>query len=324
MRSLTTAALAVLPLLALSLVPACASSDVDDELLADSTDSASLDGKADADNGAFTYYAIRQDARRCASPMCGGWFLARVNRTTTICNTGSTAAECYTPVLDWSESDLDQGQQDKLLGKAGQSAISGSRFALVRGRFAKKNTTTPRPELGKFIVSEAWVAEGDHAPEGVFAKVYQNGIRCIAAPCPSLTEKGLNTSNTANISDLDFAPSGLTDRQVDGFNDQLTAPSGIIVAGDRYTFKISGRSGKGRTVSNGFHRLANAPAAADCFVGGCSGQVCSDREGVITTCEWRPEYACYQDAACERQPSGSCGWTPSATLNACLATPTTP
>ncbi len=322
MRSLITAALAALPVLALSFVSACAS-DVDDELLADSTDDANLDGKADADNGAYTYYSIRRDMRRCAWPMCGEFQLARVNRTTTVCANGTSAAECYTPVLDWSQSGLDQGQQDKLVGQSGKL---GGKFALVRGRFAKKNTTTPRPELGKFIVTEAWVAEGDNAPQGVFAKVYQNGVRCIAAPCPSLTEKGLNTSNTVNISELDFSPSGLTDRQVEGFIEQETAPSGIIVTGDRYTFQVSGRSGKGRTVSNGFHRLANPPAASDCFVGGCSGQVCSDREGVITTCEWRPEYACYQDddATCERQPSGACGWTPTAELNSCLAHPTTP
>lgn len=316
MRALALA-LAALPLLALSLVPACASSDTDDELLADSADDANLDGKADSDTGAYTYFSIRQDARRCAWPMCSGWFVSRVNRTSTVCNTGSAASECYTPVLDWSESNLDQGQQDKLLGSA---ARLGGKFALVRGRFAKKNTTTPQPNLGKFIVTEAWVAEGANAPDGVFAKVFENGIRCIAAPCPTLTEKGLNTGNTANIADLDYAVGDFTDRQIEGFVDDYIAPSGIIIAGARYTFKMNGRSGKGRTVTNAFHRLANA-AAADCFVGGCSGQVCSDQEGVITTCQWRPEYACYQDAdaTCERQSSGQCGWTPTPELSACLA-----
>lgn len=316
-RNLSLAALPLLALTTMSLVPACASSDTDDELLADSTDDAALDGKADAADGAYTYYAIKIDMRRCAAPMCGGFWLSRVNRTSTTCANGSTAEKCYTPVLDWSESGLDQAQQDKLVGSA---AKINATYALVRGRFAKKNTTTSQPSLGKFIVTEAWVAEGANAPEGVFAKVYQNGIRCIAAPCPSLTEKGLNTGNTVNIADLDFAPGDFTDRQVDGLVAQYTAPSGLIVAGDRYTFKISGRSGKGRTVTNAFSRLANAPAANDCFVGGCSSQICSDREGVISTCEWRPEYACYQDAdaICERQPSGECGWTPTAELETCL------
>jgi hypothetical protein len=59
--------------------------------------------------------------------------------------------------------------------------------------------------------------------------------------------------------------------------------------------------------------------AAPCFRGGCSNQLCSDQPGLGSTCEWRAEYACYQQAACERQPNGTCGHTPSATLTACLA-----
>jgi hypothetical protein len=62
------------------------------------------------------------------------------------------------------------------------------------------------------------------------------------------------------------------------------------------------------------------PAAA-CFKGGCGGQTCSDQEGVITTCEFRPEHACYASATCERQADGACGWTQTAELTACLADP---
>ncbi len=47
----------------------------------------------------------------------------------------------------------------------------------------------------------------------------------------------------------------------------------------------------------------------DCEIGGCSGTVCSDEPGVVSSCEFRPEYACYSDAICERQPGGDCGWT---------------
>ena len=59
-------------------------------------------------------------------------------------------------------------------------------------------------------------------------------------------------------------------------------------------------------------------ASGKCFVGGCSGQACSGEEGVITTCEFREEYACYKTAVCERQPSGECGWTKTAELKSCL------
>lgn len=66
---------------------------------------------------------------------------------------------------------------------------------------------------------------------------------------------------------------------------------------------------------------AGGPQPA-CVPGGCSGQVCIEQgEEVITTCEMRPEYACYRDAACERQPDGQCGWTPTPALQQCLANP---
>lgn len=60
---------------------------------------------------------------------------------------------------------------------------------------------------------------------------------------------------------------------------------------------------------------------APCFKGGCSGQLCSDQEGLNSTCEFRPEYACYRTAECARQADGTCGWTPTAELTACLASP---
>ncbi|WP_433928676.1 hypothetical protein AB3662_35000 [Sorangium cellulosum] len=56
-----------------------------------------------------------------------------------------------------------------------------------------------------------------------------------------------------------------------------------------------------------------------CIETGCSGQICAD-EGVITTCEYREEYACYAElGVCERGASGECGWRPTPELEACLA-----
>lgn len=54
-----------------------------------------------------------------------------------------------------------------------------------------------------------------------------------------------------------------------------------------------------------------------CRATGCSGQFCSDKD-VVTTCEFSPEYACYQKAKCERQATGDCGWTQTAELASCL------
>lgn len=60
---------------------------------------------------------------------------------------------------------------------------------------------------------------------------------------------------------------------------------------------------------------------ATCITGGCSNQLCisADSEPLASTCEWREEYACYQEyGTCELQSDASCGWTPSPELAACL------
>jgi hypothetical protein len=64
--------------------------------------------------------------------------------------------------------------------------------------------------------------------------------------------------------------------------------------------------------------IANAPALPACEKSGCSGQICADHQ-MISTCEFRPEYACYQAATCERQANGACGWTQTPALPSCLA-----
>lgn len=65
-------------------------------------------------------------------------------------------------------------------------------------------------------------------------------------------------------------------------------------------------------------KLSNKPiVSGKCLITGCSGQICSD-EDVITTCEYKAEYACYKTAKCERQEDGKCGWTPSEDLVTCL------
>jgi eight-cysteine-cluster-containing protein len=59
-----------------------------------------------------------------------------------------------------------------------------------------------------------------------------------------------------------------------------------------------------------------------CVATGCSGVVCAEAgKDIVTTCEYRAEYACYQKATCEKQVDGACGWTQTAELTSCLASP---
>ena len=56
----------------------------------------------------------------------------------------------------------------------------------------------------------------------------------------------------------------------------------------------------------------------NCRKTGCSSHICAEQD-MFTTCEWQPDYACYQQAECKRQANGQCGFTQTTTLQACLA-----
>jgi hypothetical protein len=70
--------------------------------------------------------------------------------------------------------------------------------------------------------------------------------------------------------------------------------------------------------SYSYNNTTTVTTTTTCYVGGCSGQICSDQPGMASNCEFRPEYACYKNATCEVQANGQCGWTPTASLTQCL------
>ncbi len=57
---------------------------------------------------------------------------------------------------------------------------------------------------------------------------------------------------------------------------------------------------------------------ADCVVTGCSSHICA-AESMDSTCEWKDEYACYDDpyTSCICN-DGTCGWDETSELNECL------
>ncbi len=61
--------------------------------------------------------------------------------------------------------------------------------------------------------------------------------------------------------------------------------------------------------------------SGNCYVGGCSGEVCSDMPDVASNCIFKPEFACYRTAECTRKQNGQCGWTETLELKSCLLNP---
>jgi len=241
------------------------------------------------------FYTARPDVRRCMSPMCGGYFVKRVNLPLTRCANGRYLAECYVAEIDWN------GQTQVDVGRA---LLRGNAIAKSYGRFGN---------LGALRVTESWQAVSDNKPAGAFYRVVDRGLRCITYPCPTQYEAKLNSTFSQNIAGVDLSGVSAVD-----VTPAMTGADGVIVAGDHVAVTGPGGRGLKLTATQVYLRARKTISTLNpCIKTGCSSQVCSDHN-VITTCEWRPEYACYQRATCERQADGNCGFTRTQTLSACL------
>ncbi|MGH9956353.1 MAG: DUF6748 domain-containing protein [Pyrinomonadaceae bacterium] len=246
-----------------------------------------------------TYFRVRTDRRRCASPLCGGYFISRVNHPRTRCADGRQLAECYVAQIDWN----------------GERQVDTNR-ALLRGNIANKRFQG-FGNLGQFRVNESWQGASDTTAAGTFYRVKDRGLRCITFPCLTHHAAKLNSTTHRSIAGVDLQGVGAGDEAASKAAEQMTGPDGAIVAG--VPGQVSGPGGKALQLkATQFYLRSMTPIVTKpCFKTGCSKQVCADEE-VITTCEWREEYACYQKARCERQSDGSCGFTKTPELTACL------
>jgi hypothetical protein len=302
---LLAAALAALPVLG------CADPDAptEDELAGETDQDGEALGKADADS-TFTFFSIEQDYRKCIYPLCGGYWVSRVNRYYTQCADGSWQDRCYVAELDFAASGLSDDQAAGL-----KTDLGGF---LVRGTVTARDFGENLGSHGVLDVTEAWRGASDNEPWGLFTKVYDNGIRCITTPCPSTSEAKINSWRSTTLDELDIDYTGVSDDEKAAIF-QSMAENGLIVAGYRYWFYDGGWH-NGRFATQVYTRVEGDAAEPTCVVAGCSGQLCVNAEDgdIVTTCEWREEYACYANAECAVQADGNCGWTQTAALDQCL------
>ena len=208
-----------------ALATACSSSvNVVDETVADTEEAASLKSTS-------TYFTVRHDARRCVSPICGGYYVKRLNETHTTCADGSsTTGECYVAEINWSAADVD-----------------GATGTIVRGKISKKDYGT----MGKFGIltpSEVWMAANTNAASGTYYRAENNGIVCIKAPCFTITADKLNDKNTRTASQLGGASAAAASTAM--------TKAAIIVAGNVTDVTGGGRS---LSVSQYWTRAVAAP-----------------------------------------------------------------
>lgn len=162
------------------------------------------------------------DSRKCAYPLCGGYFVKAVNQPLTRCADGSQKKECHAVELDTRALGWTPEQQ------ATFEAQFAKGHALVRG------VIEPVPRgfyTGEVLaITEAWQGQGLHKPVGAYYGVKSTGIVCITAPCPSLAATKLNVVAPAINPDLDLSLSGATAEQIQAGFEALNA-TGILTAG---------------------------------------------------------------------------------------------
>src|SRR5882672_6958516 len=160
-----------------------------------------------------TFYTVRADLRRCASPMCGGYFVRRVNMPTTRCWSGGYMAECYVAAIDWN----------------GQAEVDAG-MAILRGNMSAKRYGH-LGIFGVFRVDESWQAVSNNQPTGTFYRVRDRGLRCITHPCPTHHEAKLNSTFSLDIAGVDLIGAGLGSNNAAVVVAAMTGPDGASITG---------------------------------------------------------------------------------------------
>lgn len=245
------------------------------------------------------YFTIRQDMRRCASPMCGGYFVKAVNQRVTRCANGKQSEECYVAEIDWNKH-----------------PVVEPRKALLRAELRAKHFSN-FGKLGLLRVLEAWKAGGEATPTGKFYRARDRRIQCIAFPCLTHSDVQLNSSLSTNIAGVDLKAIQADTNRIADATTALGQPDGLIVAGEHV--RVKGPAGQANSLSatQFYLRAKDESAARPCIKTGCSNQICAE-EAVVSTCEFRMEYECYKKATCERQQDGNCGFTKTPELDSCI------
>lgn len=232
-----------------------------------------------------TFFIVTHpDLRRCAWPLCGGFFVQRVNNSTTVCADGTSGSECRILEFDYSPLMLDTGSRDKL------AAYVEKGQALLRGRIVK---TAPLSgaTYNKLVAEEAWIARALATPSGRFARVQELPLDCPA--CATNLYSLLNSSATPQrFHKVIFDPMRFSTALAAELQTALGAHGeGILTAG------VRSRSGTTDllTVSEAYTPFPDYNARL-----GKEGEACGTR---IT------HAACEDKLFCLRSPIGSCGRT---------------
>ena len=199
--------------------------------VADASDDAASNGttadEQDVIAGSSQYFVARKDDRKCAAPMCGGYFVARPNKATMTCADGTAKAECYVADLDLAPMGATAAQEAAVRGSI--YAVKGKAAVVLRGSVAK-GLVAGGVTYGRLRATDAFVAPKSAVLGGPLYRAYTVST-CPAKGCVALREHDVNTTATRPLAFLDLTAAPGDDHAK---NDALVgaySPTGTLVLG---------------------------------------------------------------------------------------------
>jgi hypothetical protein len=171
------------------------------------------------------YFTLARDQRRCASPMCGGWWVTPVNDDRLRCADGTTQPRCYAADLDLTAASLPPGADADLAGEAGMVF-----------RASLQTVSHPAGRFGRLQITEAWRpgAPGEVSPDGLVERVSTDGVTCTFLPCERLAERRVvSAARPRLVAGIDVSRLTLDADVRDRVLSDATTDAGALVRGVR-------------------------------------------------------------------------------------------
>ncbi len=195
-------------------------------------------------------YLVKPDLRKCAFPMCGGWFLTPINQYSLQLENEGEAYQSlsllpnsiYVANINYKALGLKPAQIEVL------EADMRNEQALLRGNITSNSqakTIAPSPTK-TLVVKGAWIGANKTVALGPYLKVASSGIVCITTPCPYYRASLVNSLYSTNFHELTLTKAELT-REQEAQAWQAVASEGLIMTG--LTYESKGQTGPGTGIS---------------------------------------------------------------------------
>jgi hypothetical protein len=194
-----------------------------------------------------TTYTVKPDYRKCAFPVCGGWFLTPVNQYSLQLESDDEAYEhslllpnrVYVSSINYKALGLTPTQikELELVLRNEQGLVAGNVVSIASA--AQMATST-------LVAQAAWTSPTKNTAVGPYLKVSSSGIVCITTPCPYFNAQLINSTYSTNFHELTFEKSEL-DRDQEALAWQAVSSGGLVLTGVR--FESQGQVGTGIGIS---------------------------------------------------------------------------